>query len=226
MWYGYIPSSHISTSICSFNRDFCGYTDNKFMYQKFSEFLRERNCRNLLEEGVGTFQFQTKKECIDAINYVLLNNELLFPERYQLRCHTSSSMDNGTVAVLNEVMYDNFIACLGMNHEVRKIAADLFRLCSNHAATKCYKYLGEHVTDKRIIFQVIIKLREYYNKIGPTLQSRGEYALLDRGCTKPPLMWEVFDEASYINQYLDKVYRIGFDLSDPIIQGSMNGMFC
>lgn len=225
MWYGYIPSSHISAGISSFNRDFCGYTDNKFTYQKFEEFVKGCNCRNLLEDEVKTFQFPTKKDCIDAMNYVLYNSNLLFPERYQLKCHTSRSMDSNTVAVLTEVMYENFTACLGMNHEVRKIAADLFCLCSNHAVMKCYKYLGEYVVDKRVIFQVIVKLREYYNKIGPTLQSRGEYALLNHTCTKPPLMWEIFDEPSYINQYLDKVYRIGFDLTDPVIQGSLSGVF-
>lgn len=225
MWYGFIPSSHLSKSICSFHRDFCGYTDNTFMYQKFSEFVGKCGCINLLETTVGTDRFNEKKECIGAMNYVLLENEMLFPDRYLLTCRNSQSIDNNVVAVLTEVMYENFIACLGMNHEPRKIAADLFRFCSQYSVTKCYKYLGANVDNKHIIFQVIGKLREYYDIIGPTLQNRGEYALLNATCTRPALMWEVFDEPSYINQYLDKVYRIGFNLSDPVMQDSISGSF-
>lgn len=226
MWYGYIPSSHISTSICSFNRDFCGFTDNKFVYQKFKDFVERCGCRNLLEESVRTFQFEREIDCIDAINFVLFGNEMIFPDRYKLECRTSQSINDSVVAVVTEVMYDNFISCLGMNQEVRKIIADLYRLCSDHAVMKLYKYLGAGVRDKNIIFQVIGLIREYYDEIAPTLHGYGEYALLERTCTRPALMWEIFDEPSYINQYLEKVYRIGFDVTDPVIQGSLNGMFC
>lgn len=225
MWYGYIPSSHISASICTFNRDFCGFTDNRFVYQKFKEFVENCGCANILETTIGVHQFEQQKDCIDAINFVLLENRMIVPERHKLECRSSQSIDTNTVAIVSEVMYENFTACLCMNQEVRKIIADLYRLCSEHAVNKLYKYLGDQVKDKNIIFQIIGKLHEMYDIVGPTLMGRGEYALLNRTCTHQALMWEVFDEPAQINQYLDKVYRIGFDLTDPIIQGSISGMF-
>lgn len=206
MYYAYIPNNY------NLFIRFSGWTDNEFLYKKYSEMMNDFGLQNILDGET----FSTKIECLRALHEAwqifTRNNKLesmIFFERNKLYSIHSGGISEENVVVVNEDIFDDFTEQVMYKVEnIAKLIVDMTKACNpTFVHTIIPSYLANDDSDIKVLKDLMIRLCEILDKI---IKEIGEDNLNHPYRFEPLYefpIWDYFDKATMIHTFIEVQIR-------------------